>query len=141
MLLQKTDSILHYHCTEYALGKMEIQTHNINNLQVAEVISDGILISNTDDGLDLVGTVYFRGFDRVIIHEKNIIPLFFDLKSKIAGEILQKFTNYRVRLAIVGDFSKYESPGLKDFIYESNRGTQVNFVSSLDEAMKLLSKQ
>ena len=39
----------------------------------------------------------------MIIHEKNITPEFFDLKNRMAGEILQKFSNYRIRLAIVGD--------------------------------------
>ena len=74
----------------------------------------------------------------VIIHEKNITPDFFDLKNKMAGEILQKFSNYRVRLAIVGDFSKYAKKSLKEFIYESNKGKQVNFVSSVTEALNVL---
>ncbi|MDD4645730.1 MAG: DUF4180 domain-containing protein [Bacteroidales bacterium] len=47
--------------------------------------------------------LYYHGFDRMIIHEKNITPEFFDLKNRMAGEILQKFSNYRIRLAIVGD--------------------------------------
>jgi len=58
----------------------------------------------------------------------------------LAGEILQKFSNYRVRLAIVGDFSTFTSKSIKDFIYESNKGRHINFVSSLDEAIKVLSK-
>ena len=65
---------------------------------------------------------------------------FFDLKSGIAGEILQKFSNYRIRLAIVGDFSKYTNKSLKDFIYESNKGGQINFVDSQLDAINVLSK-
>ncbi len=65
---------------------------------------------------------------------------FFDLKSGIAGEILQKFSNYLVRLAIVGDFSKYANKSLKDFIFESNKGGQINFVDSQLEAINVLSK-
>lgn len=58
----------------------------------------------------------------------------------MAGEILQKFSNYRVRLAIVGDFSKYTRKSIKDFIYESNNGKQVNFVPSIPDALKVLTK-
>ena len=117
---------------------MEIKTHQINNTAIAEVISQGIVINNIEDGIDLVGNVYYQGFDKVILHEKNITPDFFDLKTIMAGEILQKFSNYRVRLIIVGDFTRYESRSLKDFIFESNNGRMVNFLGSFDDAIKVL---
>jgi hypothetical protein len=69
-----------------------------------------------------------------------ITPYFFDLKTKIAGEILQKFSNYRIGLAIVGDFSKYESKSMKDFIFESNKTKHVNFVEMLEDALNIFSK-
>jgi hypothetical protein len=118
---------------------MHIQSHEINNIQIAEVSSDNLIIEKEEDGLDLLGNLYYQGFDRIIIYEKNITPAFFDLKNGMAGEILQKFSNYRVRLAIVGDFSAYTSKSITDFIYESNQGKQVNFLKSLEEAFRKLS--
>lgn len=120
---------------------MNIETHNIKDIKIAEVISADNIINNTSDGLDLLGNLYYQGFDKIIIHEQNITPDFFDLKNGMAGEILQKFSNYRVRLAVVGDFSKYKSKSINDFIYESNKGRQVNFVASQPEAIKVLSGQ
>lgn len=73
---------------------MIIQSHKINNIEIAEVISDKILIQNPDDALDLIGNLYYQGFDKIIIYEKNLTSDFFDLKNKIAGEILQKVSNY-----------------------------------------------
>jgi len=119
---------------------MNIQPHKINETEIAEVISDRIIMQNAEDALDLMGTVYYQGFDKVIIHQKNVTADFFDLKNKMAGEILQKFSNYRVRLVIVGDFSKLTSKSLNDFIYESNKGKQVNFVASVDEALRSLAR-
>ena len=119
---------------------MNIQSHKINDTEIAEIISDEVLIRNVDDALDLLGNVYYQGFDRMIIHQKNLTPDFFDLKNKMAGEILQKFSNYRVRLAIVGDFSMFSSNSLTDFIYESNKGQQVNFLASVSDALHILSK-
>lgn len=118
---------------------MNIQSYKINDIEIAEVTSDKIIIQNAEEALDLMGNAYYQGFDRMILHQDNITPGFFDLKNGMAGEILQKFSNYRIRLVIVGDFSKFESKSLKDFIYESNTGKQVNFVSSFDEALNSLS--
>lgn len=120
---------------------MKIETHQIDEALIAELSSDEILIGKTEDGLDLLGNLYYQGFDRILIHEKNITPDFFELKNGIAGEILQKFSNYRVRLAIVGDFSKYKSKSLSEFIYESNKGRQICFVDSTAEALKVLSSK
>lgn len=119
---------------------MTIETHDSDKLKIAEVISEDTIINKSEDGLDLLGDLYYQGFDAIIMHEKNIIPVFFDLKSGMAGEILQKFSTYRVRLTIVGDFSKYTSKSLKDFIYESNKGKQINFVSSTTEAISQMKK-
>jgi hypothetical protein len=119
---------------------MTIESHEINTIKIAEVISDQIIIQSAQDGLDLMGNVYYQGFDKVILYEKNITPEFFDLKTKIAGEILQKFSNYRIGLAIVGDFDKYDSKSLKDFIFESNKTRHVNFLKSLENALDNLSK-
>ena len=120
---------------------MKIETHIINDTKIAEVISEVIIINKMEDGLDLLGNLYYQGFDKIVIHEKDITPDFFDLKNGMAGEILQKFSTYRIRLAIVGDFSKYTSKSLNDFIYESNKGRHINFVSSNSEAIKILSKK
>ncbi|MFN5416856.1 MAG: DUF4180 domain-containing protein [Flavobacteriia bacterium] len=118
---------------------MKIKTHQINETKIAELISEDSLINNIEEGLDLLGNLYYQDFDKIIMYDKNITPAFFDLKNGIAGEILQKFSNYRVRLAIVGDFSKYNSKSLNDFIFESNKGKHINFVTSSLEAIKILS--
>jgi hypothetical protein len=120
---------------------MKIETHTLKKSQIVEVLSDGIIIQAASDGLTLLGDLYYQGFYRIILHEKNITPAFFDLKNGLAGELLQKFSNYRVRLAIVGDFTNYTSKSIRDFIYESNRGRQVAFVSSTDEALQKLANE
>ena len=114
---------------------MEIKTHNIDNTKVAEIITDKVILRSTEDRLDLLGNLYYQGFDKIIIHEKNITPEFFDLRTKIAGEILQKFAQYQMPLIIVGDFSKYKSKSLNDFIFESNKSKQINFIKDLSNIL------
>lgn len=112
---------------------MHIRPHQIGNTNIAEIVSEEIVIATAEDGLDLLGNMYYQGFDGIILHSINITPEFFDLKTGIAGEILQKFSNYRMRLFIIGDFSGHSSKSLADFIRESNTGKLVNFISSIDE--------
>lgn len=119
---------------------MKIEAHTINDIKIAEVNATGLIIKSAEDGLDLLGDLYYQGFDKIVIHEKNLTPDFFDLKNGVAGEILQKFSNYRVQLAIVGDFTPYTGKSIRDFIFESNKTGHINFVSSMAEALSKLSK-
>ncbi|GAB3703989.1 DUF4180 domain-containing protein [Spirosoma flavus] len=115
---------------------MQIELATIQGTTIAEVKSDDVLIQSTDDALDILANCAYQGADKIILHQRNLAPDFFDLKTRLAGDILQKFSTYRVRLAIVGDFSSYTSKSLRDFIFESNKGTQVNFVPTVEEAKR-----
>lgn len=117
---------------------MEIIAHSVNEIKIAEIVSDEMIIQSAQDGLDLLGNVYYQGFDKVIIYENNITSEFFDLKTKMAGDILQKFSNYRIGLAIVGDFEKYQSKSIRDFIFESNKTKHINFTETLENALERL---
>jgi hypothetical protein len=118
---------------------MHIETHQISDTRIAEVTGEGIIIHTAEDGLDLLGNLYYQEVDRIILHEQNITPEFFDLKTGIAGELLQKFSNYRVRLAVVGNFAQCTGKSIRDFMYESNKTKHINFVASTAEAIQVLS--
>lgn len=114
---------------------MQIITHAKNNVQIAELVSDEVLIKTPGDGAQLIADLYYQGFDLIIIQAVQLAPSFFELKSGLAGEVLQKCSNWRIRLVITGDFTDVDSKSLRDFIFESNKGRQVNFLSSTAEAL------
>lgn len=120
---------------------MNIEITNHNGVFMAELIADEVVVKEVQDALDIMANAAYSGATTLIFHEKNITPDFFDLKTGIAGDILQKFSNYNMPLAIVGDFSKFTSKSLRDFIYESNKGGKVNFVASVEEAKEKLAKK
>ncbi|PRD47728.1 DUF4180 domain-containing protein [Sphingobacterium haloxyli] len=120
---------------------MKIVKHQKNNIQIAEIISDEIIIHDTETALDLLGNIYYQGFDKVILHEKNITPSFFDLKTKVAGDILQKFAQYRMPIAIIGAFSKYQSNSLNEFIYETNKTGYNYFAATREEVLQNFCKE
>ena len=123
------------------LKYMNIQTINQNDKVIAVIKAEGLLITDTQSALDLIATVRYEiGCDRIALYKGNISEDFFILSTGVAGEILQKFINYKAKLAIIGDFSKYSSKPLHDFIYESNRGGSIFFVGDQEDAVRKLSE-
>ena len=96
--------------------------------------TDGPAVTGPDGVMDLIGEAFSRGVGTVALPVERLDPRFLDLSSRIAGEVIQKFTNYRLRLAIVGDISAElaRSEALRAFVIESNRGRSVRFIDRLE---------
>lgn len=119
---------------------MEIKKIVIGGINIAVVRNDTVVISDVQSALDFIATVQYEvDSRRIIIHKSLISESFFDLKTRLAGEILQKFINYKVKIAIVGDFSIYTSKSLKDFIYECNKGNDIFYLGTEQQAIEKLS--
>ena len=120
---------------------MNIEHLKDNGTNIAVISSDEKLIVDTQSALDLAMAVKYEiGATKMVINKSAVCDEFFILSSGMAGEILQKFINYHVRMAIYGDYSQYTSKPLKDFIYESNNGNDFFFVSTKDEAIQKLTE-
>ncbi len=114
-------------------------TPHTKNGCTATVVDPQTRIASAQDMLDVFATArYETDCDAVIVYAETLGDAFFDLKTRVAGEILQKCSNYQIRLAIVGDFSAVTSKSLRDFIYECNNGRLVFFKNSVDEAFDAL---
>jgi hypothetical protein len=120
---------------------MKIEFVETGNILIAEVVSDEVILKDSQDAVELMGNCTYNGTNKIILKEENIIVDFFNLKTGVAGEILQKFSTYNCQLAIIGEFSKFPGKSLKDFIFESNRTGRIFFVNSLEEARKSLSRR
>ncbi|UHA72484.1 DUF4180 domain-containing protein [Paenibacillus sp. 481] len=119
---------------------MNIQKVETGGANIAVVSSSEILIEDVQSALDLMATVrYETDCDRFVLHKSVLNESFFDLKTRLAGEILQKFINYHVKVAIVGDFTAYSSKSLRDFIYECNNGKDIFFLPTEQQAIEKLS--
>lgn len=106
---------------------------------VAVVNSNEVVIKDVASAVEFVmGIKYETGCVKIALNKSAITEDFFVLSSGLAGEILQKFVNYGIKLAIYGDYSQYTSKPLRDFIYESNQGRDVFFVKDAGEAVAAL---
>ena len=118
---------------------MNIEYMKDNGIDIAVVSGDEVVVVDTQSALDLAMTVkYETGAERIVIDKDVVCGDFFILSTGMAGEILQKFMNYHVKVAVYGDYSHYTSKPLKDFIYESNHGKNFFFVSTKEEAVQRL---
>ncbi len=103
------------------------------------VLNNQPMVSSAQDMLDLMATEsYEHDATAIVIPASSLDERFFSLKTGLAGEILQKFSNYQMKLAIVGDFSNFKSKPLQDFIRECNRGNRVFFKDTEEEAIEAL---
>lgn len=120
---------------------MQLSKIEKNGIACAVVNSNELVITDAQSALDvLMSAKYDVGTKNIVIDKNLIVEDFFILSKGLAGEILQKYVNYGGRIAIYGDYSHYTSKPLKDFIYESNKGKDVFFVATQDEAIDMLTR-
>lgn len=120
---------------------MQLSKIEKNGIVCAVVNSNELVITDAQTALEvLMSAKYDVGTKNIVIDKKLIVEDFFILSKGLAGEILQKYVNYGGRIAIYGDYSHYTSKPLKDFIYESNKGKDVFFVATQDEAVDMLTR-
>ncbi|MEU6842103.1 DUF4180 domain-containing protein [Streptomyces sp. NPDC046716] len=98
------------------------------------VCADGPPLADERAALDLIGDAGYRGARWVAVPAARCGDDFFRLRTRIAGDIVQKFANYRMGLAILGDIRSRTatSTALRDFVRESNRGGQLWFLPDED---------
>jgi hypothetical protein len=102
---------------------------------IIHVAPDGPPIASDRDAVDLMASAYPDRADLVLIPVSRLPAEFFTLSTRLAGDIVQKFVNYRQRVAFIGDISAYleASSALRDYVRETNRGRDVWFVTDLEQ--------
>ncbi|WP_067499180.1 DUF4180 domain-containing protein [Actinoplanes sp. TFC3] len=102
-------------------------------LQVLVCDPDGPTVATEQDALDLIGATFLSA-EIVAVPAQRLDPKFFELGTRFAGEVMQKFVNYKLRLAIIGDISDHlqASSALRALVHESNQSDHVWFLADLD---------
>jgi hypothetical protein len=92
----------------------------------------GISIRSFSDIPDAIAACF--GTDGLILTEDDLAREFFDLRSGLAGELFQKFTNYKLRAAIVLPDPEAYGERISELAYEHKSHDLIRFVRSKDEA-------
>ena len=100
-----------------------------------------VLITSGSSAMELLATArYETDCSAIVLFQGQLDESFFRLSTGLAGEVLQKFVNYQMKLAIVGDFDRCDSKPLRDFIRESNEGRQICFQPDEESALAWLER-
>lgn len=117
--------------------KMEVSADPQSHQEFVEGIVGVTLLENESDVIQLIGFCAENNIDRLLLHAGNFPDRFFNLKSGLAGLILQKFVNYQLKAALVLTPS-HISGTFSDFVTETNRGNQFRVFFTRDEAKRWL---
>lgn len=106
----------------------------LNGARIWLCDAQGAALSSGRDATDIIGDTWGTEVAVIALPASRLTDEFFDLRTRLAGEFVQKFVNYGQTLAIVGDISAHiaASTALRDFVTESNRGRHLWFIDDLE---------
>lgn len=109
------------------------ETVTIAGEKVYVAASEGAPLNSEADAMDLMSEAFSNNARLVALPVSRLDPEFWRLSSRVLGLFAQKFANYHVRLAILGDMTDKvaSSEALRDFIRETNRGPMLWFLPDL----------
>ncbi|MBO1418711.1 DUF4180 domain-containing protein [Streptomyces sp. FH025] len=121
---------------------MADDVQELGGVKVLVCDSAGPAITTVQDALDLIGATYL-GAEVVAVPADRLDDRFFVLSTGFAGEVMQKFVNYHVRLAVIGDISRHleASSALRSLVHESNSSGHIWFLPDVDALTTRLAAQ
>jgi hypothetical protein len=114
---------------------MSARHYDLHGTRIVELAKEGPLLRNERDAVDALGEASQHDPEMIVVPAERLDEDFFRLRTGIAGQVIQKFLTYRLRLVVLGDISRHlrESSALRDFVYECNSGPHVWFVAEVGE--------
>jgi hypothetical protein len=121
---------------------MELKIIELEHHTIAEVIAEDVVVNNIRDALDTIAEANYHGAHSIIMQTEHLHHDFFNLRTGLAGEVLQKCANYRMRLAVVGAVEPFSrnSNSFNAFVVECNRGNSVFFAPDRSAAIARITR-
>ncbi|HEX4721732.1 MAG TPA: DUF4180 domain-containing protein [Pseudonocardiaceae bacterium] len=112
-----------------------------HGVRVLECAPHGTIVRDDRDAVDLISLAVSNKAKLIALPVDRLPAGFFSLRTRIAGEIVQKFVQYRIPVAIIGDIDEHlaASEALRAFVREINRGKDIWFVADhieLDDRLR-----
>lgn len=120
--------------------KMNYQIRELESKKYIELISTAEPLSTENDALDLVALCWEHETNALLIHYADLSENFFKLKTKLAGDIIQKFTNYGIKAAVIVPQDTIQKGRFKEMAMETNKGNHFRLYESKEEAEQWLLK-
>lgn len=118
--------------------KMNYQIREVENKKYIELISTTEPLTTENDALDLIALCWEHETNALMIHYASLSEDFFKLKTKVAGNIIQKFINYGIKAATIVPQEIIQKGRFKEMAVETNQGNHFRLYESKEEAEKWL---
>lgn len=99
-----------------------------------ELISSQTPLNTEQDAVDLVALCREHDLDFLMLHGKALSEDFFNLRTGVAGRMMQKFITYSVKTAVVIPDTSVNKGRFKEMVTESNRSNQFGVFASREDA-------
>ena len=103
-----------------------------NERRIVVASDSGISIQTSGDISEALGACL--GTQGLILTEHDLGPDFFDLRTGLAGELFQKFINYKLRVAIVVPNPEAYGERFGELAYEHSSHGIIRMLRSEEEA-------
>jgi hypothetical protein len=96
--------------------------------------ADGPVVRDVDAARDLIAEAMSHRASVLVVPATRLDDAFFQLRSGLAGEVLQKAMNYRRKFAVIGDVSPHvaASNAFRDLVVESKCSDSFFFEPDLE---------
>lgn len=121
---------------------MSLNIFELKHHTIAEILADDVVVHDIRDALDTIAEANYHGAQSILMQTEHLHRDFFDLRTGLAGEVLQKCANYRMRLAVIGPVEQFsgKSNSFNAFVVECNRGNSVFFAPDRDAAIARITR-
>ena len=117
----------------------KIVLHQTGAGAFAELLPTGAPSQLGEDPNALISFAWENDAAGLLIHDTALSAKFFDLKSGVAGEALQKLVNYNCKTAFVMSDLDAEDIRVRELAHDHRRHPMVQFFSERDLALAWLS--
>ncbi len=111
-------------------------------MKVLEIGETRAVVLDSDDGpiadakrlVSWFGDVMGEGATALVVPAEALPASFFDLRSGLAGDVLQKAANYRIVFAVVGDVAEHSAKmrAFHDLVVESQHASGYTFAADME---------
>ena len=88
--------------------------------------------------MDVVAVCFEQRTQALLMDRSALPPAFFDLRTGVTGELVQKLTQYGIRLACVVPDLRTQPERFQEFAQEASRGSQTRIFESRAAAVDWL---
>ncbi|MFN8210551.1 MAG: DUF4180 domain-containing protein [Bacteroidales bacterium] len=112
---------------------MDFRIINKDGSSYLELTDPGFKINDEQDAVDLAAICRENGTSKMLVSAENLTNDFYDLSTRLAGNILQKFSNYRMIFAAVVPAHRVKGR-FGEMALEMNRGKQFHISTEKQDA-------